>query len=134
MPMSPDRLLAHFDRISEAPDAVPRLRRFILDLAVGGKLVEQDSAMPEISRFLLGIVTAMYFNDHNPPHFHVRYDEYRALIGIEPLELRKGELPQRVLGLVMEWGEMHQSELMENWTTLANEGNFKRIAPLVLGD
>ena len=31
----------------------------------------------------------------------------------------------------MEWGEMHQSKLMENWTTLAKEGSFKRIAPLV---
>ena len=40
--MSPDRLLEYFDQISEAPDAVPRLRRFILDLAVRGKLVEQD--------------------------------------------------------------------------------------------
>ena len=37
-----ERLLQHFDRISEAPDAIPRLRRFILDLAVRGKLVEQD--------------------------------------------------------------------------------------------
>ncbi len=40
--MNAELLLAHFDRISEAPDAVPRLRRFILDLAVRGKLVEQD--------------------------------------------------------------------------------------------
>jgi len=40
--MSPERLLQHFDRISEAPDAIPRLRRFILDLAVRGKLVPQD--------------------------------------------------------------------------------------------
>jgi type I restriction enzyme S subunit len=40
--MNPARLLAHFDRISEAPDAVPRLRRFILNLAVRGRLVEQD--------------------------------------------------------------------------------------------
>ncbi len=86
--------------------------------------------MPEISRFL-GIVITMYFNDHNPPHFHVRYEEHRALIGIEPLELREGQLPPRVLGLVMEWGEIHQSELMENWTTLAKEGTFRRIAPLV---
>lgn len=42
--MSPERLLKHFEQISEAPDAVPRLRRFILDLAVRGKLVEQDPA------------------------------------------------------------------------------------------
>jgi type I restriction enzyme, S subunit len=42
--MSPKQLLAYFDRIAEAPGAVPRLRRFILDLAVRGKLVEQDPA------------------------------------------------------------------------------------------
>jgi type I restriction enzyme S subunit len=40
--MNPQRLLQHFDRIAEASDAVPRLRRLILDLAVRGKLVEQD--------------------------------------------------------------------------------------------
>ena len=40
--MNPTPLLTHFDRLSEAPDAIPRLRRFILDLAVRGKLVEQD--------------------------------------------------------------------------------------------
>src|SRR5437867_5487690 len=40
--MNPARLLEHFDRISDVPDAIPRLRRFILDLAVRGKLVEQD--------------------------------------------------------------------------------------------
>jgi type I restriction enzyme S subunit len=40
--MNPDSLLKDFDQISEAPDAVPRLRRFILDLAVRGKLVPQD--------------------------------------------------------------------------------------------
>ena len=49
--MNPELLLAHFDRISEAPDAVPRLRRFILDLAVRGKLVQQnpnDEPAPEL--------------------------------------------------------------------------------------
>jgi type I restriction enzyme, S subunit len=40
--MNAERLLQYFDRIAEAPDAIPRLRRFILDLAVRGKLVEQD--------------------------------------------------------------------------------------------
>lgn len=86
--------------------------------------------MPEISRFL-GIVITMYFNDHNPPHFHVRYDDDRAVIGIDPLELREGHLPPRVLGLVMEWAEIHQAELLGNWTGLARDGTFKRIPPLV---
>ena len=40
--MNADRLLAHYERIADAPDAITRLRRFILDLAVRGKLVEQD--------------------------------------------------------------------------------------------
>ena len=40
--MNAQKLLDHFDRIAEAPDAVSRLRQFILDLAVRGKLVEQD--------------------------------------------------------------------------------------------
>ena len=86
--------------------------------------------MPEISRFL-GIVITMYFNDHNPPHFHVRYEDFRAIVGIDRLELRAGVLPPRVLGLVMEWAELHQAELLENWMTLALEGKFKHIAPLV---
>ena len=41
--MNAEHLLTHFDRIADAPDAIPRLRRFILDLAVRGKLIEQDS-------------------------------------------------------------------------------------------
>ena len=40
--MNAERLLAHYERIADAPDAIARLRRFILDLAVHGKLVEQN--------------------------------------------------------------------------------------------
>jgi type I restriction enzyme, S subunit len=40
--MNTDVLLKQFHRISDAPDAIQRLRRFVLDLAVRGKLVEQD--------------------------------------------------------------------------------------------
>ena len=40
--MNADRLLAHYERIADTPDTVPRLRRFVLDLAVRGKLVDQD--------------------------------------------------------------------------------------------
>lgn len=50
--MNPDVLLAHYDRISEAPDAIPRLRQFILDLAVRGKLVEQDPNDESASKLL----------------------------------------------------------------------------------
>ncbi|HZS47603.1 MAG TPA: restriction endonuclease subunit S [Blastocatellia bacterium] len=40
--MNPERLLQYFEQIADTPDAIPRLRRFILDLAVRGKLVDQD--------------------------------------------------------------------------------------------
>ena len=50
--MNVELLLAHFNRISDAPDAVPRLRRFIVDLAVRGKLVEQSPGDEPISMLL----------------------------------------------------------------------------------
>ena len=55
--------------------------------------------MPEISRFL-GIIISMYFNEHNPPHFHIRYNEYRASIDIRNLNIIVGSLPAKVRGLV----------------------------------
>jgi type I restriction enzyme, S subunit len=42
--MTPERLLEHFERIADAPDAVDRLRQFVLNLAVRGKLVPQDAS------------------------------------------------------------------------------------------
>jgi len=50
--MNAERLLEHFDRISDAPDAVPRLRRFVLDLAVRGRLVPQDASDEPVSALL----------------------------------------------------------------------------------
>ena len=60
--------------------------------------------MPEISRFL-GIVIYMHFNDYNPPHFHVKYCEHKAIINID------GFLPPKVLSLVVEWVSIHQKKL-----------------------
>ena len=50
--MNADQLLAHYEQVADAPDAIPRLRRFILDLAVRGKLVEQDPADEPASELL----------------------------------------------------------------------------------
>jgi len=82
--------------------------------------------MPEICRFL-GIVISMYFNEHNPPHFHIRYNEYRAVISIRSLNIMDGHLPARVRGLVEEWAELHQQELMLMWESK----DFHQIEPLV---
>jgi type I restriction enzyme, S subunit len=50
--MNPAQLLRHFDRLADAPHAIPRLRRFILDLAVRGKLVPQDPTDEPASELL----------------------------------------------------------------------------------
>ncbi|NWG29892.1 MAG: DUF4160 domain-containing protein [Rhodocyclaceae bacterium] len=82
--------------------------------------------MPEISRFL-GIVICMYFDEHNPPHIHVRYNEHRAVMAIENGNVLAGYLPARVRGLVEEWAEMHTAELLAMWESK----DFHKIEPLV---
>ncbi len=70
--------------------------------------------MPEISRFY-GIVIKMFFDDHQPPHFHAEYAEDQAVITIETLAMIAGNLPPRALALVKEWAVLHQEELREAW-------------------
>lgn len=82
--------------------------------------------MPEISRFL-GIVITMYFDEHDPPHFHVRYNEHRASVDIRTLNISVGSLPAKVCGLVVEWAELHKDELLSMW----NSKDFHKIEPLV---
>ena len=86
--------------------------------------------MPEISRFL-GIIIFMFFNEHTPPHFHAKYNEYQAAISIENLGIIKGNLPAKVLSLVVEWGMEHKEELLDNWDSLRATGKYKKIEPLV---
>jgi hypothetical protein len=82
--------------------------------------------MPEICRFL-GIVITMYFDEHSPPHFHVRYNEHRASIEIQTLNVMAGAVPARVRGLVEEWAELHRQELLHMWETQ----DFHKLNPLV---
>ena len=82
--------------------------------------------MPEISRFL-GIVIMMYFDEHNPPHFHVKYNDYSGVVAIKSLNIIAGKLPARVRGLVEEWAEINQDDLIIMWNTK----EFHRLPPLV---
>lgn len=85
--------------------------------------------MPEISRFF-GIIIAMFYNDHPPPHFHVRYGRQRAIIDIGSLSVLQGAVSPRVLGLVVEWAAQHQPELLENWDAARRHAPLNRIDPL----
>ena len=72
----------------------------------------------------------MNFSDHDPPHFHARYEAQEVMVDIQT-GMIKGSMSKRALRMIFEWAEMHQAELMKNWTSLAAEGKFGRIAPLV---
>jgi len=85
--------------------------------------------MPTVSRFF-GITVTMYFDDHGPPHFHVRASGHSAKVRIDTLEVLASDLPRRELRLVLAWAEMREAELRENWR-LAREGaTLNEIEPL----
>jgi len=87
--------------------------------------------MPTISMFY-GIIVRMYFapGEHNPPHFHAYYGEYKATVNIRTGEIIEGNIPVRQQKLVLAWAELRQEELMGDWNLVMNgEGPFK-IRPL----
>lgn len=85
--------------------------------------------MPTISEFF-GIVILMYYNDHAPPHFHARYGDFEVLIQISPLGVLKGNFPPRALSLVMEWAQINQNLLLEDWNYATNHKKLHKIPPL----
>jgi hypothetical protein len=85
--------------------------------------------VPEISRFF-GIIIKMFFDDHNPPHFHAEYGNDIALIDIRSLSVFSGHLSPRVMGLVIEWATIHQKELLADWDSARAQKELQKIAPL----
>jgi hypothetical protein len=85
--------------------------------------------MPELSRFF-GIIVMMFYDDHPPPHFHVRYGSQKAIVAIESLALLDGRLSPRALGMVMEWALLHRPELREAWSLAEHHAPLKPIPPL----
>jgi len=86
--------------------------------------------MPEISRFL-GIVIVMYYQEHQPPHFHAKYGNQTGVFSVVDLKLIEGSLPHRVISLVLEWAFEHRDELMEDWELAMAQKPLRKIAPLV---
>jgi hypothetical protein len=84
--------------------------------------------VPEISRFL-GIVIAMFYRDHTPPHFHARYGEFEVTVEIES-GIVNGKFPSRALSLTTEWHRLHKDELLENWNLAKERKPLNNIAPL----
>lgn len=85
--------------------------------------------MPVISRFL-GIVIAMFWDDHIPPHFHAKYGEYEITVNILT-GVVVGVFPRRALCHVIEWYELHNDELLEeDWGLCRKSEMPKPIQPL----
>jgi hypothetical protein len=85
--------------------------------------------MPEICRFY-GIIIYIFYQEHNPPHFHAVYGEHEALITIQDLAVFSGYLPGRALGLVIEWASLHKEELKKDWDKAVNHEKLEKIEPL----
>ena len=84
--------------------------------------------MPELSRFL-GIIIYMNWGDHPLPHFHARYGNYEITVEIVSGIVR-GEFPKRALKAVLEWLDLHQIELLEDWELAQQRKPLKAIEPL----
>jgi hypothetical protein len=87
--------------------------------------------MPTISMFF-GIIIRMYCDkaEHNPPHFHAYYNEFKAIVDIRKCEIIQGNLPKKQGKIVLAWAEIHQEELLADWQLSTNGELPFKIEPL----
>ena len=88
--------------------------------------------MPTISMFY-GIILRMMFMDtqqHPLPHIYVEYQGQKAVISIPDGNLLEGHLPAKKLRLVQAWIDIHEDELMADWTLAVNGESVFSIDPL----
>lgn len=82
--------------------------------------------MPIISTFF-GIIVRMWHDDHPPPHIHVEYQGFKALVNIRTGEVSKGKLPKKAAQLVKEWCLAHQDALLNDWMLAQNFEPLEKI-------
>jgi hypothetical protein len=70
----------------------------------------------------------MYFNDHEPPHFHVWYQGHRARVLIANGEVIDGRLPVTVAWVLKEWTTLRRDALSQNWIAARTDGRLEGIA------
>jgi hypothetical protein len=85
--------------------------------------------VPRLSEFY-GIVVYMYWQDHQPPHFHAIYGGEEALVRIDDAAFLAGSLPRTAGRLVREWAELRRSELQDNWDRAQGPTKLVPIEPL----
>ena len=72
----------------------------------------------------------MFYDDHDPPHFHARVAGGAAKVQIDTLEIMESTLERRHLRFVLAWAELHQAELLENWRKARAGETLQQIEPL----
>jgi hypothetical protein len=70
------------------------------------------------------------YADHQPPHFHARYQDQEVTVDIES-GMVKRQMSRRALRMVLEWSEQHREELTRNWELARARKPLERIPPLV---
>ena len=85
--------------------------------------------MPEISRFF-GLIIRMFFNEHNPPHVHVEFQDSKAVFDLAGNVTRGGLKSRTAVRLVREWIDLHVEELREDWELARAGRELKEIVPL----
>lgn len=85
--------------------------------------------MPKISEFF-GISIYIYYREHHPAHFHAIYGDQEAIIQIDNLQLMRGRLSPRAMGLVLEWALSHQKELRKIWEKALEHEPLGKVKPL----
>jgi hypothetical protein len=110
----PENLVSYVPRSRSSPEAAKNV---------------EGLPVPRISYFF-GVIVAMYFNDHNPPHFHAEYGDNEAEFSIDTLECLRGHLPRRARAMVVEWASLHRLELAENWDRVREGLPLLPIDPL----
>ena len=85
--------------------------------------------MPEVSRFF-GIIIRMFYDEHNPPHFHAEYQGAKAVFDFDG-NLLQGDLGSKTARkLIRDWIDLHRNELIEDWERARQDETLRKIAPL----
>jgi len=91
-----------------------------------------DTSMPSISMFY-GLIVYLYFQDnrqHHVPHIHVRYQDDEVIVSIPDGEILDGAIPKSKMKLLQAWIELHQDELVADWTLAVSGEQPYKIDPL----
>ena len=69
----------------------------------------------------------MFFEEHNPPHFHAQYQNFKAMYAIDAGQRISGRMPPEIENIITKWAKQYKKELQKNWDLMKTEGIFKKI-------